>query len=199
MGYGAFLRWVLIASISLVGIFVCWSLGLFVDMYALDATKLSVVIVLAFIFMSCWCGVKTFNMSNYERELDLSLRKGDPGYLTHNQLVKEDIADATSKEEIGWFISESLLSIGMIGTIVGFMMMLGGFAGGAIDPSNVGSTKELLFSISNGMSTALITTLTGIICSQLLKFQYMNYSNIIARLEERMERVCGVEYAKVKS
>lgn len=69
-----------------------------------------------------------------------------------------------------WFIAESCLSVGMIGTLVGFMLMLGSSFGN-IDPSDINSMKAVIASMAQGMSTALVTTLTGLVFSLGLKVQ----------------------------
>ncbi|MDC1257330.1 MotA/TolQ/ExbB proton channel family protein, partial [bacterium] len=66
--------------------------------------------------------------------------------------------------------SESMLALGMIGTVAGFILMLGG-SFSDIDTSNPETLKTALKSMALGMSTALYTTLVGLVCSQLYKVQ----------------------------
>ena len=61
----------------------------------------------------------------------------------------------------------------MIGTVSGFLLMLtGAFAG--VDLGDEVAMKEVLEKMSKGMSTALYTTLFGLICGGLLKIQYFS-------------------------
>jgi biopolymer transport protein ExbB/TolQ len=69
------------------------------------------------------------------------------------------------------------LNLGMIGTIWGFILMLAGFVN--VDVSDIKSVQELLTSMSGGMSIALYTTLTGLVCSQILKVQFFNLENAV--------------------
>ncbi len=177
MNYSVFLRWMLMASIFIVGVIISSTLGLLGDMYNLDSTKLSLVIAGVFVLMTGWCGVKTFIANKCLNDLEENRSK---------IAIKNKIDDLDSKQEIGWFMSDMFLAVGMIGTIIGFMMMLSGFA--AIDPSNTVGMKAILFSMSSGMSTALITTLVGLICSILLKFQYMNLSGVIETIKGKLEK-----------
>lgn len=71
-----------------------------------------------------------------------------------------------------WFITETLISIGLVGTIIGFLLLFGD-AFDNIDPSNVNNLKSVLADLASGMSTALITTLTGLVSSIVLKFELM--------------------------
>ena len=78
--------------------------------------------------------------------------------------------------EIGWFITEACLALGMIGTVTGFLLMLNG-AFIEIDLSNPTTIQNSLIKMALGMSTALYTTLTGLICSLALKIQLVNVEN----------------------
>ena len=61
----------------------------------------------------------------------------------------------------------------MIGTVSGFLIMLtGAFAG--VDLGDEVAMKNVLEKMSKGMSTALYTTLFGLICGSLLKVQYFS-------------------------
>lgn len=72
--------------------------------------------------------------------------------------------------ETPWFIGEACMTVGMVGTVVGFMLMLGSsFVD--IDPSNVDSMKRVISDMASGMSTALLTTLCGLIASLFVKVQ----------------------------
>ena len=69
-----------------------------------------------------------------------------------------------------WFASEVVISMGMIGTVAGFLLMLSGaFAG--IDVSDTAGLQEVISDLAIGMSTALTTTLLGLVASVLLKLQ----------------------------
>ena len=69
-----------------------------------------------------------------------------------------------------WFASDLVLSLGMIGTIVGFMIMLYGTFG-EIDVTDMESVRNVLSAMSSGLYTALSTTLLGLISSVILKCQ----------------------------
>ena len=72
--------------------------------------------------------------------------------------------------DIEWFISDIVLTLGMIGTIVGFILMLSGTFD-TLQIANVESVRLLIASMSKGLYTALNTTLAGLISSVVLKAQ----------------------------
>ena len=58
----------------------------------------------------------------------------------------------------------------MVGTLIGFLIVLiAGFAD--IDTSNADNMKKVIGTIATGMGVAIITTLTGLVCSLLTKLQ----------------------------
>ena len=75
---------------------------------------------------------------------------------------------------MGWFIAEACLALGMVGTVTGFLLMLGtSFTD--IDVTNSASLQDALINMALGMSTALYTTLIGLLCSLLIKVQLVNF------------------------
>ena len=72
--------------------------------------------------------------------------------------------------DIEWFISDIVLTLGMIGTIIGFILMLSGTFD-TLQIADVESVRLLIASMSKGLYTALNTTLAGLISSALLKTQ----------------------------
>jgi len=78
--------------------------------------------------------------------------------------------------EIEWFTSEVVISLGMIGTVVGFIFML--YA--AFSELNVDDPVKLqqsMMLMAKGMGTALLTTLVGLISSVLIKCQLIIAKN----------------------
>ena len=120
-----------------------------------------------FISMSEWCGYKTWRISR--------LTDGDEDDAAIVNNVKHAI-------ETGWFTSDLCLTVGMMGTVIGFIMMLSGFT--KVDVSDVNTVQELIKSLGIGMSTALYSTLTGLICSALLKIQYFNLNQAVEKVQQ---------------
>lgn len=82
-------------------------------------------------------------------------------YILKPKLVNLDIL---------WFSGESMITLGLIGTVCGFLMML--FTAFAdIDVSSTESLQDALAFMAMGMSTALSTTLVGLVSSLHLKTQ----------------------------
>ena len=69
-----------------------------------------------------------------------------------------------------------VISLGMIGTVVGFIYMLYSVFTG-IDLSDTSNLQESLAMMAKGMGTALLTTLVGLVSSVLIKCQLVMVEN----------------------
>jgi len=69
-----------------------------------------------------------------------------------------------------WFLSDAVLSIGMVGTLSGFLVVLYSTFQG-LDPSNTDSMRTAIETLASGMGTALLTSLVGLIASLIMKYQ----------------------------
>ncbi len=162
-----FLRWWLLAMIIIAGLASAFGQRLFHTLWAGDFTKLSFFIIALFAFMSSWCGVITWKLS---------------AYVDHKRYDPHIVDEAEHNIETGFFVSDLFFTIGMVGTVIGFIAMLSGFH--EIDLNNTDTAKELMKTLGYGMSTALYTTLTGLICSSLLRLQFFNLSQRIEKLKQ---------------
>ena len=138
------LKWWLIFCLTLLGFGISYYFNVHSLLYYADVTKLSFLIIIIFMFTSIWIGRKTY------------------------------IDDPEHQIDVGWFIAESCLALGMVGTVTGFLYMLG-TAFENIDITVATTLQDALASMAKGMSTALYTTLTGLIASLIIKVQLVNY------------------------
>lgn len=87
-----------------------------------------------------------------------------------NDLLEVYAAELKNPQEIGWFASDIMLKLGLVGTIIGFIVMLSSVAN--VTDFDVTTMQEILKLMSSGMGTALYTTLTGLTGSILAATQY---------------------------
>ena len=159
MKYLPFLKWWLAFTLVCVGALFAYHIGFFHALWQKDSSYLSFATLILFLFMSLKCGFNTLLLSHK---------------IDNHDLKKEDLDTFERHEELGWFVSELCLTLGMIGTIIGFVFMLAGFED--IDMSKPQTIQALLSDLGRSMATALYTTLVGLICGSLLKVQYFNLS-----------------------
>ena len=72
-------------------------------------------------------------------------------------------------QDVAWFIADMLLTLGLIGTVVGFIGMLAPLGG--LDPANTAAMKRAIGAMSGGMAVALYTTLAGLVGGVVLRVQ----------------------------
>ena len=71
---------------------------------------------------------------------------------------------------LGYVVADLMLKLGLLGTVIGFIFMLGSL----VDLQSVDITvmQKLLGQMSGGMKVALFTTLTGMSCGVILNIKY---------------------------
>jgi len=96
-------------------------------------------------------------------------------------LLLRGLADALrGPNQLGSFASDGLMKLGLLGTIIGFILMLSPIAG--LDAADRASVKSSMGLMSDGMAVAMYTTLTGLIGSILVQTQYYLLDEATAKL-----------------
>ena len=122
------------------------TVGVFNYLIEMDVSRLSLVSICLFLFANGYVSYYSYQVQFYKTKIDeMRLRPL-------------------------WFCTEALLAIGMIGTMIGFLIVLM-TAFENIDVSDAAGMKEIIGYVASGMGVALLTTLTGLITSNILKFQ----------------------------
>ena len=134
-----------------------------------DFTKISFLIYAVFAIFTIRTGIETYRLCR------------------ENKVTNRHIAIYYKKSDIGWFVSDTLLTLGMIGTVAGFIYMLSS-SFSEMDPQNVISMQGVLAKMGAGMSTALYTTAAGLVCSLLLKLQVFNFTHHLDYLSTTLEK-----------
>ena len=70
----------------------------------------------------------------------------------------------------GSFVSDTLMKLGLLGTIIGFIIMLAPIAG--LDAADKVAMRSSMGLMSDGMAVAMYTTLAGLVGSILIRIQY---------------------------
>ena len=141
------LWWIQFVTVSFAAILMFTS-GWFNKLYEADQTKISFIIIIIFIAASIAAGFLSFKSVN--------------NYKTLSNYI--------------WFASETMVTLGLIGTVAGFLLMLSS-AFDNLDVSNVENVQKVISNMALGMSTALCTTLAGLVGSVLTKIQMVILEN----------------------
>jgi MotA/TolQ/ExbB proton channel family len=129
-------------------------------------------------------------VSRYIRDLHTMATLSGPRAIDQGLLLETFEAELKQGHLFGWFISDLLLSLGLLGTVIGFIVMLGPISG--LDAGDQSAIKGALAAMSGGMAVALYTTLAGLIGGMLLKIQGFLLDGAVDELVRRTTRLTEV-------
>jgi hypothetical protein len=130
-------------------------------------------------------------VAEHVRHLQIKARLGSGrAGLDQSLLLEAFEADLRQGQEFGWFVADLLLSLGLLGTVIGFILMLGPISG--LDGTNESALKGALAAMSGGMAVALYTTLAGLVGGMLLKVQGFMLDGAVQELVGRTTRLTEV-------
>lgn len=144
MGYVFVRWWVVFTIITVAVVSVLWESG---ARFLLDSdvTYISWLILIVFAIGSLNIGWRVVDARRKERAWE-------------------------SKFPLTNYLIGTCTSLGLLGTIIGLIIMITG-AFSSLDIADHASVKQSLLAMSSGIGTALVTTLVGLVCAILLKFQ----------------------------
>ena len=181
-----FIYWLYFISLIFIAFYVMGSLGFISNIFQADISYISSLITFIVIFYLFQCGYYLNKLRDAVYFLEKEINSDSNNifimiyrdYQSTNNITKDN--KTSSQEDFklklyefsdnGFFVSDLLLKLGIIGTVIGFIIMLSSLS--AIDEMNLSKMNNLLLSMSTGMKVALYTTLTGLIGSILLSIQY---------------------------
>ncbi len=172
-----------------------------------DPSYISWVILAVYVLASChwlWSSLHLTRERRRFSELEEARIQGDQTASVEDGLLGEFFARLESKSDdnadallsafgdelanrhaIGHFVGDVLLKLGLLGTVVGFILML--LPVGEIEDFDPSVMQRLLSSMSGGMAVALYTTIAGLVTSTLLKLQYHVVETSSADLVTRLQ------------
>jgi MotA/TolQ/ExbB proton channel family len=120
-------------------------------------------------------------ITDYIRNLVVKAEKQGRERRLDQTLLLRGLADKLrSPMQFGSFAGDALLKLGLLGTIVGFILMLLPLA--TLENFDAASMKSSMKVMSGGMAVAMYTTLAGLVGSILVKAQYYILDNASAYL-----------------
>ena len=119
-------------------------------------------------------------VSAHIHDLAVKARLQGPRRLDQTLLLRGLAGRLRGSNQFGAFAGDTLMKLGLLGTIIGFIMMLAPIAG--IDAGDRGAIKSSMTLMSDGMAVAMYTTLSGLIGSILLQTQYYMLDEATAKL-----------------
>ena len=200
--YLLILRYSLINLVGLVFLFVLITQGYVSKAIKADITNMVIVILTLFSVGFILAAYRTFWLS---KELNYSyLKILPPNSISRDFLQNSKKLDASSRNNLAAslriklsskinyikFMANTLVILGLIGTVIGFIIALSGVDGSV--SSNPEEVSKMVSTLIQGMSVALYTTLVGSICSVWLNICYQIMStganNLLSKIIELGEK-----------
>ncbi|MEI6801079.1 MAG: MotA/TolQ/ExbB proton channel family protein [Pseudomonadota bacterium] len=198
--YDAVLKWVLLVALITIGAVVSYDYGLLSYLFSADKSKITVLIAvlyLGFSAHSLWIIVELAR--EYRRALRIQSQLATatvlPKFKSAGGLIDRYVADLVRSREhpseiegnahllimslgasfrrrtkIGTYGTDLLYKLGMLGTMVGFVMMLNSM--GDLSNFDVDTLRGALQKMIAGMAVSLLTTIAGLIGGILLRLEY---------------------------
>lgn len=186
------LRFALLNLTGFALLAVAWLQGWLDGMIAGDRTGLSLGIFCVFLVGLAVCGVK---VARVNRELNLVGARCDTGVSWTAEYLRETAGRSAGSRAITGSalrikvlsriavvrqFAQSLVLLGLIGTVLGFILALSGVTPEAA--RDVGAVSVMVASLMSGMSVALYTTLVGAVLNLWLTANYQLLAGAAARL-----------------
>lgn len=96
-------------------------------------------------------------------------------------------------QDVGWFIADTAIKLGLLGTGIGFVILLNAVT--SVTDLDITSMKEVLVTMSGGMGVKLYTTIAGLIAAVMLGLQYTLLDRGADDLVALMTKVVEVQVA----
>lgn len=170
--YLLFYRFLGINLVGCIGLWIAYLNNWVTMVIQADVSQIVFIIFGMFVVGTLICGYKVFEIS---RETN-KVRKGQFGkyrdYIV-NLKSNQHLAEALKLKVVGKvlfvrLLASILVSLGLIGTIVGFIMVMGSIP----EVAGAGEAAQMVSVLGKGMGVALYTTLIGSIFNIWARFNY---------------------------
>ncbi len=203
-------KWLIVNSFAGLLLYVAWLRDWVALVVESDASYLSIVI--GVVFLVFWA-VSSFHIVSLNREIVLFVKrapsglaaayigklrakaaKSNGGRVEHGMLAGALRARLFLPIQIVSYVANVLILLGLIGTVVGFVIAVSGLGDSIAGGTNLERVQGVLGQIVNGMGVALFTTLVGAILGGLwLEIHYQMLSRAAGGLA-----IDIVEYADIE-
>lgn len=198
-----FNHWLILIGLILFGFYIANDYGFLELLLHNDATYLSSIIIIIFLITSLLSGLALYQLSNSIQATQKNATTTPTHKLIapYQQLIQNKQPEAAlewlnhqirSPFSNHWFIADLLLKLGLIGTVIGFILMLGAITD--IEHLDISEMKNLLSVMSEGMKTALFTTLSGLIGGSLLGLQNNMLDNAADTLASNIIELTTIDH-----
>lgn len=201
--YGLLLFALMLTGIEAFVWFYLGKTGALDNLIWVDASHVSLVIIVIYNLVSLRFLVSTYTTSQQfldiekkepprnNRLLDTFLKQIDSQTVNNesrSSLLEVLDTRLRSKYAFGFLVADLMLKLGLLGTVIGFIIMLGSLSN--LNSVDITVMQTLLAEMSSGMKVALYTTLTGMLTGIALniKFNLLDWAvdHLLNDIKERI-------------
>ena len=181
--YGLILFALIIGGVELFVWFYLTQRGLLQQVIEVDASYVSLIILLIYALSSLWFLATAWTTSRRylgisqpaqatDRLINSFLRDIARITLHESRLAQLDVLDTRlrSSYAFGFIVADLMLKLGLLGTVIGFIIMLGSLTN--LNSVDITVMQSLLAEMSGGMKVALYTTLVGMLSGIVLNIKF---------------------------
>ncbi len=212
--------WLLLTCSALFMLWVAWDQNLLSMVFRLDRSYMAMLITLFAFLGSIYAAWHLFRCSTWIQQACCELAAEDSqssrrltpdkslvhafandlNLVDHRQSSAADSADSLleiyadqlrSPVQFGWFMVDLAIRMGLLGTIIGFILIFTSLSDTSLSAGTNGAEglSELLVLMSGGMGTALFTTLTGLVVATYLNLQFLILGRAVEHLIGLLVRI----------
>lgn len=179
---------IVLLTVIVFAFYLLFDLGLLNLIFESDKSKISILILFIYtaatihwLFLAWRLDGEQKGDGNVSDFINVSNSKTE---LERQNLLSILGDELSNRHALGHMTSDILLKLGLTGTVVGFILML--LPIGDMKDFDPQKIQPLLSSMSGGMAVALYTTLSGLVTSTILKFQYFLLDASLSKLINRL-------------
>lgn len=213
--FSVFLSWLAFLGLLVFALFIAWDKGWLMTVWTSDLSRLSIVISLSFVVATLFAGWRAFDIS---RQIEFVVLAQDSNPTVPDSIVFCHFSNLQQKAKAGtallnseqslllealepkifrglsvlWFTADLMIKLGLLGTVIGFIYMLGSVTG--IEQIDINNVQKLLVSMSAGMRVALLTTLSGLVAGMLIAVQHQILEHGAKQLLSRIVEVSETRF-----
>jgi hypothetical protein len=185
-----FLQWLLLIGIIAFGLYVAWQKGFVQFLFSQDISHVSFLIAAIFFAGSVHAAARAWVLTSELRSFERTVNRAPPvahdscivrylqqiercntAHSDRSALLQVMVENLRGTHDVGWYITGLLTKLGLLGTVIGFIMMMQSVGG--MEVLDATHAPELIQRMTRGMGVALVTTLLGLLGSIGLGLQFL--------------------------